>query len=184
VALKVVTMAEMRLEVLLEAERTGMSVTEVCRRYGISRQTYYRYRSRYLAEGLEGLDDRSRRPLVPAHQIPADLEAQIVEMRKEHPRSGARRIRSELVRAGIDPPVVSTIHQVLRRNGLVAATKKRKFVARHDACRSSLRPSRDGILTADQERDQERAPRQHRIRAPQREEPSHCKGSLRRAGRI
>ena len=51
VALKVVTMAELRLEVLLEAERTGMSVTEVCRRYGISRQTYYRYRRRYLAEG-------------------------------------------------------------------------------------------------------------------------------------
>ena len=54
-ALKVVTMAEMRMEVLLEAERTGMTVSEVCRRYGISRQTYYRYRRRYLAEGLQGL---------------------------------------------------------------------------------------------------------------------------------
>ena len=53
-ALKVVTMAEMRMEVLLEAERTGMTVSEVCRRYGISRQTYYRYRRRYLAEGLQG----------------------------------------------------------------------------------------------------------------------------------
>jgi transposase InsO family protein len=126
VALKVVTMAEMRLEVLLEAERTGMSVTEVCRRFGISRQTYYRYRNRYLAEGLEGLEDRSRRPLVPAHQIPSELEAEIVEMRKDHPRWGARRIRTELLRDGIDPPVVSTIHQVLRRNGLVAATRKRK----------------------------------------------------------
>lgn len=125
-ALKVVTMAEMRLEVLLEAERTGMSVTEVCRRFGISRQTYYRYRNRYLAEGLEGLEDRSRRPLVPAHQIPGELEAEIVEMRKDHPRWGARRIRTELLRDGVDPPVVSTIHQVLRRNGLVAATRKRK----------------------------------------------------------
>lgn len=43
--LKVVTMAELRMEVLLEAERTGMTVSEVCRPYGISRQTYYRYRS-------------------------------------------------------------------------------------------------------------------------------------------
>ena len=33
--LKVVTMAEMRMEVLLEAERTGMTVSEVCRRYGV-----------------------------------------------------------------------------------------------------------------------------------------------------
>ncbi|NOY54361.1 MAG: helix-turn-helix domain-containing protein [Actinobacteria bacterium] len=56
-------MAELRLEVLMEAERTGLTVTEICKRYGISRQTYYRYRRRYLAEGLPGLQDRSRRIL-------------------------------------------------------------------------------------------------------------------------
>jgi len=55
VVLKVVTMAEMRFEVLLEVERTGLTVTEVCRRYGISRNTYYRYRRRYLAEGFRRL---------------------------------------------------------------------------------------------------------------------------------
>jgi transposase-like protein len=118
VALKVVTMAELRLEVLMEAERTGLTVTEICRRYGISRQTYYRYRRRYLAQGLPGLEDRSRRPVHPANQIPADLEVRIVEMRKGHPRWGARRIRAELSRAGVDPPAISTIHQVLVRNGL------------------------------------------------------------------
>jgi transposase InsO family protein len=126
VALKVVTMAEMRLEVLLEAERTGMTVSEVCRRYGISRQTYYRYRRRYLAEGLAGLEDRSRRPLEPANQIPVEVELRIVEMRKDHPRWGARRIRAELVRDGVDPPAVSTIHQALRRNGLVATGPRRR----------------------------------------------------------
>lgn len=125
-ALKVVTMAELRLEVLMEAERTGLSVTEICRRYGISRQTYYRYRQRYLADGLAGLEDRSRRPLHPANQIPADLEVRIVEMRKDHPRWGARRIRTELTRAGVDPPAVSTVHQVLVRNGLVAARPPRR----------------------------------------------------------
>jgi len=126
VVLKVVSMAELRLEVLLEAERTGLTVTEICRRYGISRQTYYRYRGRYLAEGLPGLEDRSRRPHHPANQIPADLEARIVGMRKDHPRWGARRIRAELARAGVDPPVVSTVHQVLVRNGLVAVRPPRR----------------------------------------------------------
>jgi transposase InsO family protein len=126
VALKVVTMAEMRLEVLLEVERTGLTVSEVCRRYGISRQTYYRYRRRYLTEGLAGLKDRSRRPEQPANQIPADLELEIVEMRKDHPRRGARRIRTELARAGIDPPAISTVHQVLVRNGLVAVRPPRR----------------------------------------------------------
>jgi transposase InsO family protein len=125
VALKVVTMAELRLEVLLEAERTGVTVTEVCRRYGISRQTYYRYRRRYLAEGLAGLEDRSRRPSEPANQISVELEVRICEMRKDHPRWGARRIRAELTRAGVEAPAVSTIHQVLRRNGLVATGPRR-----------------------------------------------------------
>lgn len=125
-ALKVVTMAELRREVLIEAERTGLTVTEICLRYGISRQTYYRYRRRYLSEGLAGLEDRSRRPHQPANQIPADLEVRIVQMRQDHPRWGARRIRAELTRAGIDPPVVSTIHQVLVRNGLVAVRPPRQ----------------------------------------------------------
>lgn len=125
-ALRVVTMAELRLEVLMEAERTGLTVTEICRRYGISRQTYYRYRQRWLAEGLAGLEDRSRRPLHPANQIPADLEVEIVEMRRDHPRWGARRIRTELTRAGVEAPAVSTIHQVLVRNGLVAARPPRQ----------------------------------------------------------
>jgi len=126
VVLKVVTMAELRLEVLMEAERTGLTVSEICRRYGVSRQSYYRYRRRYLAEGLFGLEDRSRRPLHPPNQIPADVEARIVGMRKDHPRWGARRIRAELTRAGVDPPAISTIHQVLIRNGLVAARPPRR----------------------------------------------------------
>jgi transposase-like protein len=79
-------MAEMRFEVLLEVERTGMTVSEVCRRYGISRNTYYRYRRRDLAEGLNGLEDRSHRPRSSPGQIPAETEIRIVEMRKDHPR--------------------------------------------------------------------------------------------------
>ncbi len=125
-ALKVVTMPELRLEVLMEAERTGLTVTEICRRYGISRQTYYRYRQRYLAEGLAGLADRSRRPLHPANRIPAEVEVRIVEMRRDHPRWGARRIRTELTRAGVEAPAVSTVHQVLVRNGLVAVRPPRR----------------------------------------------------------
>ena len=125
-ALKVVTMAELRLDVLTEPLPTGETVADACRRYGISRDTYYRYRRRYLEEGLEGLEDRSRRPKTSPAQIPSEVEIRIVEMRRGHPRWGARRIRDELDRAGVDPPAVSTIHQVLRRNGLVAPQPPRR----------------------------------------------------------
>jgi len=129
VVLKVVTMAELRFEVLFEPVRTGETVADVCRRYGISRDTYYRYRRRYLAEGIDGLEDRSRRPRVSPAQIPTEVELRIVEMRSAHPRWGARRIRAELAREGIDAPAVSTVHQVLRRNGLVAPQPRRKLKA-------------------------------------------------------
>src|SRR5688572_22254227 len=122
-------MAELRLAVLLEPERTGVSISEVCRRYNISRQTYYRYRRRYLREGLEGLDDRARRPFHSPGQIDPELEEKICRMRKDHPRWGARRIRAELVRAGVEPPAVSTVHQSLRRNHLVALQPPRRAKA-------------------------------------------------------
>src|SRR5438093_918435 len=132
-ALRVVTMTELRLEVLLEPQRTGETVAEVCRRREISRQSYYRFKRRYEAEGPEGLEARSRRPCGSPWQIHADLEVEICRMRKDHPRWGARRIRAELRRSGVDPPAVSTIHRVLRRNHLVA-----------DQPRSAPRPSRSG----------------------------------------
>jgi transposase InsO family protein len=126
VALKVVSMEELRLAVLLEPERTGVSVAEVCRRQGISRASFYRYRRRYLDEGVDGLEPRSRRPRSSPGQIDAELEVEIVTMRKRHPRWGARRIHAELARAGREPPAVATIHRALKRNHLVAAQPPRR----------------------------------------------------------
>ena len=120
-ALRVVSMEELKLQVLYEPERTGESVAEVCRRRGISRETFYLYRRRYLEEGIAGLEPRSKRPRVSPGRIDPLLEAEICELRRRHPRWGARRIRAELRRAGVDPPAISTVHQALRRNHLVAA---------------------------------------------------------------
>ena len=128
-ALKVVSMQELKLELLSEPTRTGESVAEVCRRHGIARASYYRYRSRYREQGVAGLEPRSRRPRASPAQIPTLLEAEICELRRRHPRWGARRIHAELERAGVDAPAVSTIHQALRRNGLVAPGKPRRLKA-------------------------------------------------------
>jgi transposase InsO family protein len=126
VALTVVSMKELKLEVLLEPERTGDSVVEVCRRRGVSRASYYRYRRRYLEEGRAGLEPRSRRPRGSPGRIAAALEAEIVTLRKRHPRWGAHRIHAELARAGTQPPAVATIHRALLRNHLVAPQPPRR----------------------------------------------------------
>jgi transposase InsO family protein len=126
VALQVVSMEQLRMEVVLEPERTGDSVAEVCRRRGISRETFYVYRRRYLSEGVDGLVSRSRRPCGSPARIDPRLEATICRLRREHPRWGARRIRTELARAGVDPPAKSTIHRALQRNGLIAPQPPRR----------------------------------------------------------
>jgi transposase len=136
VALKVVSMEELKLAVLLEPERTGASVAEVCRRRGIARASYYRYRRRYLDEGVDGLEPRSRRPRSSPGRIEAGLEVEIVTMREGHPRWGARRIHAELARAGREPAAVATIHRALKRNQLVAA-----LVGRIRALRIKFWPS-------------------------------------------
>jgi transposase-like protein len=130
VALKAVGLVELKLDVLMEPGLTGASVSEVCRRHGISRASYYRYRSRYLVAGAEGLEQRSRRPLASPSRIDPGLERTICELRARQPRWGARRIRAELARAGVVPPAVSTIHQALKRNYLVAPQPPRRRRAR------------------------------------------------------
>jgi len=126
VALRVVSMNELKLELLREPERTGESVVEVCRRRAISRASFYRYRRRYLDEGVGGLEPRSRRPRSSPGRIAAELEAMIVTLRTRHPRWGARRIHAELARRGLAPPAVATIHRALTRNHLVAPQPPRQ----------------------------------------------------------
>ena len=125
-ALKAVSLVELKLALLSESERSGETVAEVCRQHGVSRASYYRYRHRYLVEGVEGLEERSRAPLGSPLRIDPALERTICELRTRHRRWGARRIRSELARAGVEPPAVSTIHQALKRNYLVAPQPPRR----------------------------------------------------------
>jgi transposase InsO family protein len=127
--LRVKSMAELRLDVLLEAAQGGMTVAEVCRRHGISRKTYYHYLARYGAEGLDGLEPRSSRPVRQPARMDAGIELEICRLRKDNPRFGARRIRAELERRGFAAPAVSSIHQAMVRNLLVAPRPKRPKVA-------------------------------------------------------
>jgi transposase InsO family protein len=111
---------------LLEGEQMSL----VCREFGISRKTGYKIFDRYKEHGLEALTDRSRRPVRYANQLPQQLEAAIVGLKRDKPHWGARKIRELLVRrlAGdVRVPAKSTIHAVLDRHGLVkrAGPKRR-----------------------------------------------------------
>jgi transposase len=99
----------------------GEAMAELCREFGISRKTGYKIFDRYQECGLQGLTDRSRRPYRYANQLPFQVENYILNVKREHPSWGARKIRERLLRrfSGIPIPAKSTIHAVLDRYGLV-----------------------------------------------------------------
>ena len=108
---------------LLDGER----MAGLCREFGISRQTGYKIYARFKDCGLQGLTDRSRRPYRQANQLPFQIEAVIVQLRREHPSWGAPKIREKIKRLhlGISPPAISTVHAVLDRYGLVTRGRRR-----------------------------------------------------------
>ncbi|MBF6222011.1 helix-turn-helix domain containing protein [Nocardia abscessus] len=116
------TRPELWLEILQAPERHRLTVTEVCRRYRISRKTYYSYLARYRAQGVAGLVPRSRRPKRFPSRSSAAVEAAVVRIRLNRPQWGARRIRAELMRGSTSHvPAISTLHAISRRHGLVGA---------------------------------------------------------------
>ncbi len=120
----------------LEGER----MSDLCRKFGISRKTGYKIFNRYKDEGLVALEDRSRRPVRYANQLPHQLERLIIETRQNKPSWGARKIREVLVRklAGdVRIPATSTIHAVLDRHGLV---KRKRRKTHHRAVGTPLSP--------------------------------------------
>jgi len=100
----------------------GEPMAGLCREFGISRKTGYKIFNRYKEYGLEALTDRSRRPVRYANQLPPQIEALILTLKRDKPHWGARKIRELLIRrlAGdVRVPAKSTIHAVLHRHGLV-----------------------------------------------------------------
>jgi transposase len=117
---------EQRYHAVMEVV-SGAPVTEVTRRYGVSRQTVHGWLARYERDGLTGLADHSHRPRYQPRQLDAQVEALICQLRGAHPRWGPRRLLFELGKAKVSPvPSRSTVYRVLVGHGLVPARKRRR----------------------------------------------------------
>ena len=119
-ALVVLSVVEQRLDAV-RAVLGGAEVVEVAAQAGVHRSTLHRWVARYLTDQLGGLVDRSHRPASCPHQVQASVEVRVAEMRRQHPRWGAKRIRLELLRKPVPAetvPAVRTIVRILHRQGL------------------------------------------------------------------
>ena len=111
----------LRWEFVMLAQAEGANIRELCRRFGISPETGYKWLDRYRRDGPPGLVDQSRRPHRSPTQTSAELEAVVVALRDAHPVWGGRKLAARLAAMGHDPvPHPNTITRILRRHGRLA----------------------------------------------------------------
>ena len=111
------TVEELRKEFVEAAERCE-NFSALCREFGITRATGYKWIDRY--EKQEGLTDRSRRPKTTANKTPKETELQIVQTRSLHPGWGAKKIKKALENKGSEMPCVKTVNNILNRYGCIS----------------------------------------------------------------
>ena len=122
------SVVEQRLDAV-RAVLAGAQVTEVAASLGVSRQSVHGWLARYLVEGVPGLADRSHRPHGSPQQAAGVVEVRVAEMRRQHPRWGAKRIRMELLKKPPEDQVVPstrTVNRILVRHGLVVQRRRKR----------------------------------------------------------
>jgi transposase len=128
---------DQRLQFLSSYQKEEMSVADLCREYGISRPTGYRWINRYNETGPEGLVDLSRRPHSCSHATLEPIENAIFALRAKHPSWGARKLKArlEMLQPDVIWPAASTFGNILSRAGLTSP-QKRENAPRHAQSRS------------------------------------------------
>jgi transposase InsO family protein len=109
---------EQREEFVRLALAPGANMSELCRRFRISRANGYKWRARYRADGRAGLADRSRRPQHSPRQTPQPVEAEVLRIRAASNNAwGGRKIARVMERnSAVKVPALSTITEILRRH--------------------------------------------------------------------
>jgi len=118
---------EERSRFIEDWQSEDFTMAELCRYYGVSRVTGYKWLERYETGGLEGLRDLSRAPHCHPNEVPDEMEELVIALREQHPSWGAPKIRERIERdhAQLALPAESTIGAILKRNGLTVARKRR-----------------------------------------------------------
>jgi len=88
------TTMSLRWEFVQYALQEGVNLSALCRKFGISRKTAYKWLRRYREGGWEAVQDRSRRPHTSPNRTPSAVEAAVLAVRRDHPSWGGRKIHA------------------------------------------------------------------------------------------
>ncbi|VUT00544.1 hypothetical protein SB6419_05199 [Klebsiella spallanzanii] len=112
----------LRTEFVMFASQEGANIRSLCRHYGISPATGYKWLRRWDKDGVSGLQDRSRISHHSPNRSPDNITALLRMAHAHHPRWGARKIKRWLEDKGHSMPAFSTLHNLMARHGLLPGT--------------------------------------------------------------
>lgn len=142
---------DQRILFIADHLRDRYSFSELCSRYGISRKSGYKWLGRYRREGVEGLEERSRRPHHSATAYPFAVRQAVIALRTDGGDVlGPKKIQALLARRypDMDVPSRTTIYLILKRAGLIEAQRRRRRVSPHPGALNN--PSTpNGLWSAD-----------------------------------
>ena len=119
---------DQRRKFVQEYESGNWTMAELCRLYEISRESGYKWIKRIRAEGEQGLEDRSRAPRCHPNQTDANIEQQVLQLRRRHATWGPRKLLYVLgqKQPQVVWPAASTVGALLKREGLTVARRARR----------------------------------------------------------
>ena len=119
-----------RMRFVLAVERKEEPMAALCRRFGVSRKSGYKWLERYREEGIAGLADRSRAPLDHPQEVSLQIAERCLAVRRAHPTWGPVKVRALLERRMPQTrwPAASTIGELFDREGLTVKRRLRRRV--------------------------------------------------------
>lgn len=120
------TTMDQKIEFICEWLSEKYTITELCEYFEISRPTGYRLIQRYEQKGIKGLKDQSKAPIHHPNCTKKEVVEKILDLKEDHKRWGAKKLHKLLYNNFREDeiPGVLTVHNILKRNGLVCPQKR------------------------------------------------------------
>lgn len=139
---------EQRIEFSLKAMRT-LNFRALCQEYGISAKTGYKWKERFLREGMEGMAEESRRPKRSPEQLAEEKVCEIVRLKLAHLSWGPRKIRELYLRRHGEVASESSFKRVLERAGLTQKRRGRRATEAGRLCSARRGGAPNEVWTVD-----------------------------------
>jgi len=122
-----------RTEFCILSSKPGSNLSELCRRFKITRRTGYKWIERYIEYGMAGLSDNSKRPHHFPNQTAVGIEDYILNIRKDDQEWGSKKLHKIICNhkeKGLYTyttiPCRTTINKILKRNGLIPPDRSKQ----------------------------------------------------------